>query len=241
MGKKGRMIRKFATTTLALAAALTLTGATKPSRPAPRIANWAVTGSATAEGYHILGNPAARLRLVEFVSYTCPHCAHFEVESEGQLKLGLVGPGKGAVEVRNFVRDPIDMTVALITNCVPANRFFTLHTAFMRSQSQWIGPLTSSTASQRQRWTTGAFASRTRAIASDFKFYEFMAARGMDRPTMDRCLANEALANKLAAQTDAAVEKLGVTGTPSFMVDGVLLAGTHDWASLKPQLLARLD
>lgn len=230
------MIRKSAATALALAAALTLTGATKPTRPAGP----APIATVTPEGNHLLGSPKAPLRLIEFVSYTCPHCSQFEVESEAQLKLGMVGPNKGAVEVRNFVRDPIDVTVALITNCVPANRFFQLHTAFMRSQPKWIGPLANATPAQRQRWSTGPFASRTRAIAADFKFYEFMAARGMDRTTLDRCIANEALATKLAQQTNDAVEKLGVTGTPSFMIDGILLAGTHNWEALRPQLMARL-
>ncbi|WP_298283834.1 thioredoxin domain-containing protein [Novosphingobium sp.] len=225
-----------ATVTLAIAAAFTLTGATKP---AATKAGAPVIGTVTPEGHHLLGSPKAPLRLVQFVSYTCPHCAQFEVESETQLKLGLVTTNKGAVEVRNFVRDPIDVTVALITNCVPANRFFQLHTAFMRAQPQWIGPLATSTPAQRQRWTTGPFASRTRAIASDFRFYQFMATRGMDRPALDRCLANEALATKLAQQTNDAVEKLGVTGTPSFMIDGIVLAGTHNWEALRPQLMAR--
>ncbi|MCX7284712.1 MAG: thioredoxin domain-containing protein [Novosphingobium sp.] len=233
---KRTFAKAAAAITLGVAAIASLTGATKP---APRPANWALTAAVTPEGHHLLGNPAAPLRLVEFVSYTCPHCSQFEMDSEAQLKLGMIARGKGAVEVRNFVRDPIDVTVALITNCVPANRFFTLHTAFMRGQPQWIGPLSNSTPAQRERWTTGGFASRTRAIASDFKFYEFMAARGMDRPTLDRCLANEALANKLAQQTSDAAEKLGVNGTPSFMIDGILLAGTHNWEALRPQLMAR--
>lgn len=239
------MIRKFIAAAIAAAALVATAAPGQPAnKAAPRAAGGAKVGvgsSVTPEGYHVLGNPAARLRVVEFVSYTCPHCSHFEIESEGQLKIGMIAPGKGAIEVRNFVRDPVDMTVALITNCVPANRFFQLHTAFMRMQPQWIGPLSNATEAQRQRWTTGTFASRTRAIASDFKFYDFMAARGMDRPTMDRCLANETLAKKLAQQTDDAAEKLGVTGTPSFMIDGIVLAGTHDWDSLRPQILARMN
>ncbi|CAH0497462.1 thioredoxin domain-containing protein [Novosphingobium sp. CECT 9465] len=233
------MKKAIATAALALGAIATLTGAGKPAKPLSR-ANWVAAGSLTPDGHHLLGNPAAPLRLVEYVSYTCSHCATFEVQSEAQLKIGMVAPGKGAIEVRNFVRDPIDMTVALLTNCVPANRFFPLHSAFMRNQSTWMVPATNSTEAQRQRWTTGPFAARTRAIASDFKFYEFMAARGMDRTAVDRCLADESLAKKLAAQTDEAVDKYFVTGTPSFMVDGVLLAGTHDWALLKAQLEARL-
>jgi protein-disulfide isomerase len=235
--------RAMVTVALAMGALVTLTGAgpgaNKPAKPVAR-GNWVATAAVTPQGYHVLGNQAAPLRLVEYVSYTCPHCAQFEVQSEAQLKIGLVGLGKGAVEIRNFVRDPIDMTVALLTNCVAPARFFPLHTAFMRNQAKWIVPATNSTEAQRQRWSTGPFVNRTRAIASDFKFYEFMEARGVNRVATERCLANETLAKKLAAQTQEAVEKYNVNGTPSFMLDGVLLAGTHDWASLKPQLDARV-
>lgn len=233
------MKKAIATVALAVGALATLTGAGKPAKPVAH-SNWVATAAVTAEGYHVLGNQAAPLRLVEYVSYTCPHCANFEVQSEAQLKIGLVARGKGAIEVRNFVRDPIDMTVALLTNCVSPSQFFRLHTAFMRNQAKWIVPATNSTEAQRQRWTTGPLANRTRAIARDFKFYEFMEARGVNRIATERCLGNEALASKLAAHTQEAVEKYNVNGTPSFMVDGVLLAGTHDWVSLKPQLDARV-
>lgn len=234
------MLKAIAKAALLASALASLTGAGKPAKPVAR-ANWAATAALTPEGHHVLGNQAAPLRLIEYVSYTCSHCAQFEVQSEAQLKIGMVARSKGVIEIRNFVRDPIDMTVALLTNCVSPTQFFPLHTAFMRNQAKWLAPAASSTDAQRQRWTVGPFAARTRAIASDLKFYEFMEARGVNRIAVDRCLANEALAKKLAAQTQEAVAKYSVTGTPSFIVDGVLLAGTHDWATLKPQLDARVQ
>jgi 2-hydroxychromene-2-carboxylate isomerase len=94
-------------------------------------------------------------------------------------------------------------------------------------------------AAQRQRWTAGDFASRTRAIASDFHFYEIMATHGFDRPATDRCLANKALADKLAKGTQDAVDKDFVTGTPSFVLNGVPLSA-YTWEALKPQIEARL-
>jgi protein-disulfide isomerase len=47
------------------------------------------------------------------------------------------------------------------------------------------------------------------------------------------------MAQKLAAQTSEAA-RLGIDGTPSFLLNGALLAGTHDWATLKAQLDTRL-
>lgn len=227
----------------ALLGGTTLTAATRPAAPLGTVnskANWNATVARTAEGGHLLGNPAAKVKLVEFVSYTCSHCARFERESADQLRLGLVLPGKGSVEVRNFVRDPIDMTIALLTRCGPKEKFFANHTAFLRSQDNWIKPLLSPSPSQQQRWFSGDLATRLRYIASDFGFYEKMRTLGYNRQTVDRCLANTSLAEQLARQTQDMQTRFNVEGTPTFMVDGIVLAGTHDWRSLRPQLEARL-
>jgi protein-disulfide isomerase len=204
------------------------------------VRNWNTVVTVTPEDTHILGNPAAKVRLTEFISYTCPHCAHFEVEADAPLRVGFVAGGNGAVEVRHFIRDPVDMTVALLTNCGPASKFFLNHAAFLRNQSRWIAPLTRSSAAQRSRWTSGRFVQRTRAIAKDFGFYRIMASRGYSAVEVDKCLANEALANRLALATAEAQTKLLVRGTPTFALDGVVLAGTASWDALRPQIEARL-
>ena len=203
--------------------------------------NWNTTVTVTPQGNHVLGNPAAKIRLTQWVSYTCPHCANFEEQAEAQLRLTFVATGKGAVEVRNFVRDPIDLTVALLANCGPPAKFFANHTAFLRGQAKWIGPLSNPSPAQRARWTSGAFAQRTRAIAKDFGFYPIMAGRGYTARQVDACLADEALGKRLAAATEEAATKQYVTGTPSFAINGDLLAGTHSWDTLRPQLAARMQ
>jgi protein-disulfide isomerase len=211
------------------------------ARPVAHAAtNWNATVARTPLDSHVLGNPDAPVKLIEYISYTCPHCAHFEQESEVQLRLGFIAGGKGSIEVRSFVRDPIDLTVALLTHCGPPAKFFTNHGMFLRSQDAWMKAAASATDAQRQRWTTGEFASRTRAIASDFHFYDIMKTRGYSRPDVDRCLADKALADRLAAHTQEAVEKDFVNGTPSFVLNGVPLSGTYNWETLRPQLEARL-
>ena len=40
--------------------------------------NWQLTFSLSAKGGHIVGNPAAANKIVEYASYTCGHCAEFE-------------------------------------------------------------------------------------------------------------------------------------------------------------------
>jgi len=237
---KTNLLGKLALALGTIALGFSLGAAGKPlSRPAPT--NWYATVTQTDHDSYIQGNPAAPVKLVEFISYTCPHCAHFEQESADQLRIGMVMPGKGSVEVRSIVRDPIDMTVAVLVRCGPKEKFFGNHAAFLRGQARWIGPYETMSPTQQQRWFgTSDRATQMRYIAADFNLYAIMAGRGYDRIAVDRCLANTALAQRLADRTAEATTALRIRSTPSFMVDGVVLAGTTEWSVLRPQLEARL-
>lgn len=201
--------------------------------------DWNARLTVSPSGSHIIGNPAAATRLTEYISYTCSHCADFDRQASDPLRLVYVTSGKLSLEIRHLVRDPIDLAVAMLTNCGPPAKFLQNHTTFLRQQAQWLGRAGSVSPGQKARWSSGPVATRRRAMADDLGFYQTMQARGYDRPAVDRCLADEAMASRLAAQTDEAV-RIGVPGTPSFLIDGELLAGTHDWQTLQAQLKARL-
>jgi len=222
---------------LALAFPLMLGAA--PKAAAPKRADWNATIASTPAGGHLIGNPAAAVRVAEYVSYTCPHCAHFHKQSEGPLRIAYVPTGKVAVEVRHLVRDPVDLTVAMLVNCVAPNRFYRAHNAFLITQDKWIGTIDRASDTQKSRWSSGSVLSRMRAIAADFGFYAMIEPYGLNRTAADRCLANQALTDRLAAQTRAAATA-GVESTPSFMINDSLLAGTHDWQTLEMQIKARL-
>lgn len=201
--------------------------------------NWNTTVVQTDAG-HRIGNPEAKVKLVEFISYTCPHCARFAVEGEGPLKLAYIGTGKVNVEVRHIVRDPVDLTATMLAHCGPAAKFPLNHAAFMHSQKDWLPTANKRTAGQMQRWTSGDHAARRRAIATDLGFYKIMERRGYRRTETDKCLNDNAMAQKLSQATVANGTDYGVSGTPSFALNGITLAATHDWKSLAPQIDARL-
>ncbi|WP_156842251.1 DsbA family protein [Novosphingobium aquimarinum] len=218
--------------TLLAAAALLATGA------APH-ANWTATVTEKPNGAHVLGNPAAKVKLTEFVSYTCPHCAHFNQDSEAILRMTYVPQGKVSVAVHHVVRDPIDLTVAMLTNCGDDKMFFKKHSAFLASQDQWLGKVDSFSEAQRQRWSAGPITGRMKAIANDFGFYTMMERWGFDRVATDKCLADQAMTKRLIDLTEEAAA-LGVNSTPSFSIDGSVLTGTHDWQTLEQQIKARI-
>src|SRR5690606_21768616 len=84
--------------------------------------NWVGTVAET-DGGHRIGNPEAKVKVAEFVSYTCPHCAAFAREGEPPLQLAYVAPGSVSLEVRHLIRDPVDLAAAMLTNCGPASKF----------------------------------------------------------------------------------------------------------------------
>lgn len=238
------MLRTLVQTCLLLLAGwLALAGPQALARPAATPAhtvNWNGHVTKTADDGYILGNPAAPVHLVAYISYTCPHCAEFEAEAFAPLGLGMIGPGKGSYEIRPFLRNGLDVVAALLAECGPPTKFFGNTQLLLARQRDWLAPIDKLTEAQKARWDAKDFGTRTRAIASDLGLYTLMEQRGYDRAELDRCLADKALADRIAKHTQDASDKEFVNGTPSFLINGVPLAATYDWAALKPQLDARL-
>jgi protein-disulfide isomerase len=228
--KLGKMIVVAGLAVLTMAAA----PAPRSSNSAtPAHANWNGVIAATPQGGYLVGNPNATAKLIEYVSYTCPHCSHFEQESDTALRMTFIASGKGSVEYRPLMRNKIDVAVTLLTTCGPISKFRMNHTAFLRGQDRWLHEPSKG---EQQRWSAEDFAVSMRAIANDLKLYDVMTNRGYTRTEVDRCLLNRAAANKLAEQTQFAVNELKVQGTPSFIVNGELQEA-HDWDGLRPRLM----
>lgn len=228
-------------------AALTLGSLTVAADAAPgrkavvptATAQWSTHIEARDSG-HVIGNPEAASRLVEYMSYTCSHCAEFARVGDPAIKLLMVPQGKTNFEIRHMLRDPIDLTAALLTHCGASDNFPRNHQAMMLRQGEWLAAARATSQAQRTRWNFGTNTARRRAIASDLGFYKIMEERGYNRTQIDRCLADEVKANTLAEATQRDVTALGLQGTPSFVLDGKLLSGVHTWDALRP-VLEKLD
>lgn len=201
--------------------------------PAPA-GNWA-SMIAQTEGGHMIGNPDAEGKLVEFMSYTCSHCADFARTGEGAVKLLYVPTGKVSFEIRHLIRDPIDLTVALAAQCGDPAQFPANHEALILRHDEWMTKAREATQAQTARWRFGSFGSRAQAIASDLDLYEIMERRGFSRSELDQCLTNTEKAAMIANQSQADVERFSLRGTPTFLLNGEMLEA-HDWSSIQPHL-----
>jgi protein-disulfide isomerase len=197
--------------------------------------DWNLTFSDTGRG-HIVGNPQADKKVIAFVSYSCSHCAHFETESDGALRLGYIQPGKVSYEVRNILRNPLDLAAALAVECGPEDKFWGNFRAMFRAQDRWLQIAVNAPASQQQRWTTGTVPARMRAIADDLGFHELLEPRGYTRAQLDQCLGDQAAIDSIMSRFRQDTTQYEIPGTPSFAVNGTMLDGVHTWEGLQPAL-----
>lgn len=231
------MIRKTALAALTAATALALTAAAASPAAAqgqPR-RNWLTTIAETTGG-HLLGNPQAATKLTVFISYSCPHCAAFEVESDAPLRAGYIQPGKVSLEVRPFLRNILDVAATLAVECGPETRFWANHRAMLRAQGTWMDHAVNASQAQQQRWNTGPIGQRLRAVASDMGWYPLMAQRGYTATQLDQCLNDEAAARALSTRSQADGTRYNIPGTPAMLINDRLQANVFDWASLRPLL-----
>lgn len=202
-----------------------------------RKGNWHAVIEETDRGF-LIGNPRADVRLIEFVSYTCGHCANFAVEGEPALDLALLMPGEMNLEVRSVIRNALDLTVSLLVACGDTSKFKDRHRAFMTSQSQWLAKARQSPASQQAIWARGDRNARMN-MASSLDLDDKLVKSGQSIAEVNACLMDDAAARALIDNGNADAAEFKVTGTPSFALDGKLLEGVHNWSALYPVLSER--
>lgn len=191
--------------------------------------------SVTKDGAVQVGSPAAKHILAEYISYTCPHCAHFAQESAAPLKTNYIAKNKVRVEYRNLVRDPFDFAAALLAHCGTPAQFVGNHDYLLATQQTWMTNAEKATPAQQNGWMQGTYTQRLTAIAQDIGLITMMQKRGITPAKARLCLADENRQSQLLSMTEGAAA-LGVDSTPSFLLDGRKLDNVHDWASVKAAL-----
>ncbi|MPT46996.1 MAG: protein-disulfide isomerase [Sphingobium sp.] len=194
---------------------------------------WTNTVTLTPQGSFLVGNRNAKTKLVEYVSYTCPHCAHFVKEGTVPLKAQWVNKGTTSIEIRNLVRDRFDLTAALLARCGGPARFNRQHEALFANHEAWIEKASAYTPSLPANATP---AQAMADIAEKTGLIALMQKLGTTPAQSKACIADSKAMEQLLAMTQASKGE-GVTGTPSFLINGKL-TDAHDWASLRPLLPA---
>lgn len=221
---------------LACLAAFTLF-AFATAAPAQSGRDWTRTVTLGANGAFILGNPAAKTKLVEYLSYTCPHCAHFAAEATTPLKANWVRQGLLSIEFRNFVRDPFDLSAAVLARCGGAAHFLGNHEALFANHDAWIKQADVYARAQEGQ-PKREQAEQVADIADKTGLIALLAKRGLTPAAQRKCLADKTTLSQVLNLTAGAWDTKEFNGTPFFILNGKPLTDVHDWTRLKPLLPA---
>jgi protein-disulfide isomerase len=147
----------------------------------------------------VLGADDAPIKMTEYASFTCPHCASFHANVFKDLKKDYIDTGKVQFTYRDVYFDQFGLWAAMIARCEPT-RFFGISDMLYDQQKNWIGNAD----------PTG-IADRLRKIG---------LVAGLENDQIDACLADEDKARSLVAWWQKNGEADDVTGTPTLFIDG---------------------
>lgn len=202
----------------------------------PQGKKWSDVVSATPEGGYLMGNPNAALKLVEFASFTCPHCRDFARDADKPLTEDYVNSGKLSFEFRPFLRDPVDITVAMVAICPGPDVFFPLKNQLFVYQDELFKKLQAQGNDAFKQAAEANGDTRFVKLAELAGLIDFARQNGLPEPQVRACLANWKTAEALARNNERASEQYNVVGTPTFILNGAVLENTATWPVLQQKL-----
>lgn len=184
---------------------------------AARAAATAATAAQTAawEGTRALGDKNAKFVVEEWFSLTCTHCADFAQNTFPEIRKKLIDTGKVHWVFRDFPLDKVALEAAQVARALPPDHYATFILALFADQDRW------------------AFAS---GVDYTKALWQMAALDGLDRPTFDAAVGDTALRDWILAQQTMAEKKWKIDATPSFVINGKMVAGEMPYDSFVKQL-----
>ena len=170
-------------------------------------------GESPGVGDMVLGDPEAPIKIVEYASLTCPHCASFHADVLPQIKANYIDTGKARLVYRDFPLDKSALLAAAMARCAGRDRFFGFIDVLYRTQSSW----------SRADKPTEALARIGRL-------------GGLKREEIDACLADEALLDRILSARIQGRKEFDIRSTPTFIVNGEKIVGAESYQRFKEVL-----
>ncbi len=144
---------------------------------------------------HVLGKPDAPNVLIDYASFTCPHCATFNAAVMPALKRDWIDTGKLKLIHRHFPSDAIATRASLLAECAGPDKFFAAVDAIFRTQVQWLTAPDPAT-----------------------ELMTVLVKEGVSEAQAQACVANDRLLDKVIADVQSG-QALGVTSTPTLFIN----------------------
>ncbi|MEM8631324.1 MAG: DsbA family protein [Pseudomonadota bacterium] len=147
-----------------------------------------------------MGNPDAPVTVIEYASYTCPHCKSFHEGTFKDLKEDYIDTGKVHFVYREVYFDRPGLWAAMVARCGGPERYFGISDLLYAGQSEWAGS-----------GDPAQIAEALRRIGR---------TAGLSDDELDACLSDADKAQAMVAAYQANTEEHGISATPSFVING---------------------
>lgn len=204
---------------------------------APAGTQWTDKVEKTAEGGFRMGNPDAPIKLIEYGSRTCGHCAAFATSGMEPLK-AYISAGKVSFEFRDFLLNPIDLGAALLGQCAGPAPFFAIMDQMYEQQATLLSNSPKEGDPFLKQVEAMSPAQRTIALAEKFGYLAFVQQRGVPEAQARQCLADQGAIDALVKGNEAAQKEYNIPGTPTFILNGKVLENTGTWPQVEAALKA---
>lgn len=152
----------------------------------------------------------AKVTLIEYASASCPHCAEFHNNSFDALKREYIDTGKIRFVFREFPHNDAALAAFMLARSVPKESYFPIMDVMFKTQAAWL-----------ENWPEG--------LANIAK------QAGIPKEKFDAILKDEALAKGIIDARDQGAS-LGVTGIPTFFLNGERLEGEVTIETLRAKI-----
>jgi protein-disulfide isomerase len=152
----------------------------------------------------VLGSGAEKtpVTVVEYASMTCSHCARFHTTVYPDFKKKYIDTGKVRFILREFPLDPIAAGAFALARCLPEDKYYPMIEVLFEQQKNW------------------AFVpDPPKALLAIAK------QAGFTEQSFEACLTDQKLSQAIEDSARRANEKFGVSGTPTFFINGQMLRG----------------
>lgn len=202
----------------------------------PVAGDWNSYVRVSPAGTYIVGNPAAPVKVIEHLSFTCPHCAAFSIESATVFRGQMIKSGSVEIEYRPALRDQADLAATLLLHCIGARRYTAASEAVFAHQNDWLGLAISFLQNDAHRFSLDPVLEQLKITAQLSGLTDLFRAQGMASADIDRCFTDEPAMRQIVATADAS--RKDVSGTPTFFINGVK-TDAFQWSTLEPLLRAK--
>jgi protein-disulfide isomerase len=157
----------------------------------------------------ILGPADAKVTIIEYASLTCSHCAAFHKDTYPVLKQRYIDTGQVRFTLREFPLDPLAMAGFMLSRCDGEGKYY---------------PITDLLFSQQRTW---AYSDKPLDALQ-----QMMRQAGFSQEKFESCLRDQKLYDAVTAVKNRG-EKLGVTSTPTFFINGQRHSGNMSIAEIE--------